>query len=126
MKEWYETWAVRCGQLSALLQLACVVRLPLHSADDTTEDILDTLFRSLAESLSRALRRLLPELHVRFVIILSNIAVLFERVKSNPADYLQKLQKRISFSCIIKATSSAAMCRCQHVREIWLASLRTF
>lgn len=32
-----------CGQLSALLQLACVVRLPLHSADDTTEDILDAL-----------------------------------------------------------------------------------
>ena len=32
-----------CGQLSALLRLACVVRLPLHSADNTTEDILDAL-----------------------------------------------------------------------------------
>ena len=27
----------------ALLQLACVVRLPFHSADHTTEDILDAL-----------------------------------------------------------------------------------
>ena len=32
-----------CGQLSALLRLACVVRLPLHSADGTDEDILDAL-----------------------------------------------------------------------------------
>lgn len=32
-----------CGQLSALLQLACVIRLSFQSADHTTEDILDAL-----------------------------------------------------------------------------------